>query len=102
MASSGHMGYLGETAFLPALPGEDPARFVGEDRESGTVCNVVSRDRRRLGRGFGNGGDRPAGCRRGAGARSEEHTSELQSLMRSSYDVFCLKKKKHMYEMSEV
>src|SRR3546814_10176735 len=26
--------------------------------------------------------------------RSEEHTSELQSLMRSSYAVFCLKKKK--------
>src|SRR3546814_6849300 len=26
--------------------------------------------------------------------RSEEHTSELQSLMRTSYDVFCLKKKK--------
>src|SRR3546814_7289770 len=32
---------------------------------------------------------------RGRGAvRSEEHTSELQSLMRSSYAVFCLKKKK--------
>src|SRR3546814_2368635 len=30
---------------------------------------------------------------RGSG-RSEEHTSELQSLMRISYDVFCLKKKK--------
>src|SRR3546814_2429606 len=31
----------------------------------------------------------------GAGeARSEEHTSELQSLMRISYAVFCLKKKK--------
>src|SRR3546814_5932467 len=29
--------------------------------------------------------------------RSEEHTSELQSLMRISYAVFCLKKKKHMY-----
>src|SRR3546814_4414821 len=28
------------------------------------------------------------------GGRSEEHTSELQSLMRSSYAVFCLKKKK--------
>src|SRR3546814_6005372 len=28
-----------------------------------------------------------------AGIRSEEHTSELQSLMRSSYAVFCLKKK---------
>src|SRR3546814_10799445 len=26
--------------------------------------------------------------------RSEEHTSELQSLIRNSYDVFCLKKKK--------
>src|SRR3546814_2265243 len=34
-------------------------------------------------------------------ARSEEHTSELQSLMRISYAVFCLKKKKqteHIYE----
>src|SRR3546814_6813612 len=31
-------------------------------------------------------------------ARSEEHTSELQSLMRSSYAVFCLKKKnKHQH-----
>src|SRR3546814_4090523 len=28
-------------------------------------------------------------------ARSEEHTSELQSLMRSSYAVFCLKKKNY-------
>src|SRR3546814_6661995 len=27
--------------------------------------------------------------------RSEEHTSELKSLMRNSYAVFCLKKKKH-------
>src|SRR3546814_5685202 len=32
----------------------------------------------------------------GAG-RSEEHTSELQSLMRISYAVFCLKKKKQVY-----
>src|SRR3546814_5668439 len=29
------------------------------------------------------------------GNRSEEHTSELQSLMRTSYAVFCLKKKKY-------
>src|SRR3546814_970144 len=28
--------------------------------------------------------------------RSEEHTSELQSLMRNSYAVFCLKKKKYI------
>src|SRR3546814_4339018 len=51
------------------------------------------------------GGGRPAGGRlrllrpdAHAGAalrrRSEEHTSELQSLMRISYAVFCLKKKK--------
>src|SRR3546814_10316887 len=31
--------------------------------------------------------------------RSEEHTSELQSLMRISYAVFCLKKKKNIYYM---
>src|SRR3546814_2959127 len=31
-----------------------------------------------------------------ARARSEEHTSELQSLMRISYAVFCLKKKKKL------
>src|SRR3546814_10373960 len=33
-----------------------------------------------------------------APARSEEHTSELQSLMRNSYAVFCLKKKKQLSE----
>src|SRR3546814_10042332 len=33
-------------------------------------------------------------CAGGAVVRSEEHTSELQSLMRISYAVFCLKKKK--------
>src|SRR3546814_7641482 len=33
-----------------------------------------------------------------AEARSEEHTSELQSLMRISYAVFCLKKKKKSYK----
>src|SRR3546814_1548286 len=33
------------------------------------------------------------GVGEGAGARSEEHTSELQSLMRISYAVFCLNKK---------
>src|SRR3546814_3654988 len=39
-----------------------------------------------------DGKDRPAGQE--GGERSEEHTSELQSLMRISYAVFCLKKKK--------
>src|SRR3546814_1430048 len=35
-------------------------------------------------------------------ARTEEHTSELQSLMRISYDVFCLKKKKHNYQTTVI
>src|SRR3546814_4476992 len=34
----------------------------------------------------------------GATLRSEEHTSELQSLMRISYAVFCLKKKTHQHD----
>src|SRR3546814_8901180 len=36
------------------------------------------------------------------GARSEEHTSELQSLMRISYAVFCLKKKKKQQEKENI
>src|SRR3546814_4773774 len=38
--------------------------------------------------------DAPAPPDRAGAGRSEEHTSELQSLMRISYAVFCLKKKK--------
>src|SRR3546814_2070427 len=42
--------------------------------------------------------EQPGALRAGYGAlhRSEEHTSELQSLMRNSYAVFCLKKKKYI------
>src|SRR3546814_8964654 len=39
------------------------------------------------------GSCRPDRARQRAGDRSEEHTSELQSLMRTSYAVFCLKQK---------
>src|SRR3546814_4749456 len=35
------------------------------------------------------------------GFRSEEHTSELQSLMRISYAVFCLKKKKQSHHRNK-
>src|SRR3546814_6809017 len=45
----------------------------------------------------GTGHQSPEGVdpeRDGGGRRSEEHTSELQSLMRISYAVFCLKNKK--------
>src|SRR3546814_10779412 len=46
---------------------------------------------------------RPARPRRCGRRRSEEHTSELQSLMRISYAVFCLKKKnnKPQYEQQK-
>src|SRR3546814_5508060 len=68
---------------LPALSGDLDARTVrgGERAQRGTrtvageeVDVLVERD--------------------SLGERSEEHTSELQSLMRISYAVFCLKKKK--------
>src|SRR3546814_10650480 len=39
---------------------------------------------------------------RKASQRSEEHTSELQSLMRTSYAVFCLKKKKQTTEHKNI
>src|SRR3546814_9816611 len=41
------------------------------------------------------GGDGVRAFPAGAAGRSEQHTSELQSLMRISYAVFCLTKKKH-------
>src|SRR3546814_10836152 len=40
--------------------------------------------------------------RRRSIARSEEHTSELQSLMRISYAVFCLKKKIHIKKQNTI
>src|SRR3546814_6647474 len=39
---------------------------------------------------------------RQVGRRSEEHTSELQSLMRISYAVFCLKKKKNKEQNTKI
>src|SRR3546814_4947546 len=60
------------------------SEWSGDDpvcQQNGDVCCTAALD----------------GVRRGwqalAAARSEEHTSELQSLMRISYAVFCLKKK---------
>src|SRR3546814_6443792 len=50
-------------------------------REAGAAVTIVGTDAAKL-------------ARARAELRSEEHTSELQSLMRISYAVFCLKKKK--------
>src|SRR3546814_1717231 len=54
-------------------------------------------DRRAEGTGAGSALllSRSSRCRRWPAVRSEEHTSELQSLMRISYAVFCLKKKRN-------
>src|SRR3546814_7419915 len=68
---------------LFAPPGGDHRKSLGWDR--------LSAGARRQGR-FGR--QRQQRAARLQQLRSEEHTSELQSLMRISYAVFCLKKKK--------
>src|SRR3546814_7807538 len=63
-----------------------PARAVSS---GSAIAVAVLTDALEAGRDTArNDGERPSGF------RSEEHTSELQSLMRISYAVFCLKKKK--------
>src|SRR3546814_3637442 len=62
-------------------------------RSTGCRRRCCSPDRRRRGPVRGRN-------RRRSG-RSEEHTSELQSLMRISYAVFCLKKKKNTKKNTE-
>src|SRR3546814_9000657 len=60
-----------------------------------TLFRSHCRSPRRCPRRWGRHGFHRCRCRAGSSApRSEEHTSELQSLMRISYAVFCLKKKK--------
>src|SRR3546814_5121081 len=48
------------------------------------------------------GGAAGTGYRDSVLHRSEEHTSELQSLMRNSYAVFCLKKKNTQYNTNNI
>src|SRR3546814_3968653 len=65
---------------------------------------ISSRACRRLERASAAGSRRRDRFRRRPprSARSEEHTSELQSLMRISYAVFCLKKKKNKTHLRKV
>src|SRR3546814_1737369 len=74
---------------VPALDGSQAPRTAGASgRPQKSEGQVIAEAQRRAGilaYGGENGG--------GVGGRSEEHTSELQSLMRISYAVFCLKKK---------
>src|SRR3546814_3946382 len=68
----------------------------GRENDGGPNAQHPPAGRRVLGNfAAGWSGGRSRGVRSWSGCRSEEHTSELQSLMRISYDVFCLKKKKN-------
>src|SRR3546814_10050742 len=76
----------------------EPSLLQGRQhrRGRGGALSQRSGDGRRKGddrRRHSQDGDWPAHASRSADTRSEEHTSELQSLMRNSYAVFCLKKK---------
>src|SRR3546814_8915163 len=62
-------------------------------RSAGHCFRRAARRRRRSARQSAAGSDRIHRRHCPGAARSEEHTSELQSLMRISYAVFCLKKK---------
>src|SRR3546814_7037188 len=82
---SGTSHYLG-TGFAEA------AGIRYQDRDGGhSLCHTTSwgTSTRMIGGVIMTHGDDD-----GLRCRSEEHTSELQSLMRNSYAVFCLKKKK--------
>src|SRR3546814_6229487 len=70
----------------------DPARLSSGRERSDHLCACARRLARHGGIWIYRGRKRRLS---GLAARSEEHTSELQSLIRISYAVFCLKKKKN-------
>src|SRR3546814_4894709 len=92
--------FLAQPAFEQRQVGEDERRAcepgtIGEEaldlvRAAAGARQAGKRDVGQIGAAFGR---EPQPDER-AIDRSEEHTSELQSLMRISYAVFCLKKKK--------
>src|SRR3546814_1368431 len=73
-------------------PVRDVMDTVLED--SGVVANAEQATDSDLGEVFRHGRRRLGGTDEANELRPEEHTSELQSLMRNSYAVFCLKTKK--------
>src|SRR3546814_4119091 len=71
------------------------AKLLGRVQRAAVGAYRAVRPADRLQMGTGSGFVGVDGCGQvGHGLRSEEHTSELQSLMRISYAVFCLKKKR--------
>src|SRR3546814_3342492 len=72
-------------------------QMLGYAVQRGLPAHVLLTKADKLGRGAA-GNTLQAVRRELSNARSEEHTSELQPLMRNSYAVFCLKKKKQKAE----
>src|SRR3546814_9273529 len=86
--------FLSEMVYIGfGTKGLDELGFVPSD---GGCAAVLAGDGERphLGGEPGAGPERGESGPAGGGSRSEEHTSELQSIMRIAYAVFCLKKKK--------
>src|SRR3546814_7729739 len=80
---------------LPVAPGAATERLWVNQREpsSSSTRSAITSPGRAKASWTPHSGQRASPS--ASGDRSEEHTSELQSLMRISYAVFCLKKKKH-------
>src|SRR3546814_5362331 len=94
-APAGHAAHVQAQAFVRVLLGDGDQRRADFHFDAEFFAQFA--DQGVLG-GFAGfalaAGEFPeAGEVAAGGARSEEHTSELQSLMRTSYAVFCLKKK---------
>src|SRR3546814_2178325 len=92
-SSGGGRAGGGEAALPRGAAGQPPRRgdqaAAGLRRGGARAGDAPSR----AFRGHPDGGDGGGHGARAGRRRSEEHTSELQSLMRISYAVFCLKKK---------
>src|SRR3546814_1600649 len=78
------------------------AVLIGADFLDGGPAALILGDNIFYGDGLSGKAREAAGQAGGATIRSEEHTSELQSLMRISYAVFCLKKKKQKHNNTQV
>src|SRR3546814_6237500 len=92
---SSDLGYGGQRA--APRPGADrraDRAFLRAPRPQGARCEARRNPRSRNPRRFRRYQVDRRGSHLAPLPRSEEHTSELQSLMRISYAVFCLKKKK--------
>src|SRR3546814_4974644 len=83
------------TTLFRSQHGSGRGRDPGRRRDAGSAPELRS-----VGGGGGGIGAAVRAGRAGGGGRfrSEEHTSELQSLLRISYAVFCLKKKNRIVQ----